>query len=92
MCGHSRSNNIPACTKTLALDCLIWCFNLHHHQRSILKCIFAQQVINVLEHQNDNPRAIPPRELAKLIYGRDSVFARSPTQAQVGGGFACAVI
>ncbi len=41
------------------------------------------QVYNRLEHQNDNPSAIPTRELGKLIYGKDSVFARSPTPQQV---------
>ena len=42
------------------------------------------QVLNALEHRNDNPSGIPPRELAKMIYGRGSVFARDPTPEQVG--------
>ena len=42
------------------------------------------QVLNALSHMNDNAAAVPPRELAKQIYGRDSVFARNPTPAQVG--------
>lgn len=41
------------------------------------------QVLNALSHMNDNAAAIPGRELAKQIYGRDSVFARNPTPAQV---------
>lgn len=41
------------------------------------------QAINALSHKDDNPSGIPARELAKLLYGRDSVFARNPTQAQV---------
>jgi hypothetical protein len=42
------------------------------------------QVLNALSHMNDNAAAVPGRELAKQIYGRDSVFARNPTPAQVG--------
>lgn len=41
------------------------------------------QVLNVLEHLYDNPGAAPRRLLARLLYGRDSVFARIPTPAQV---------
>lgn len=41
------------------------------------------QVLNALSHMNDNAAAVPPRELAKQIYGKDSVFARNPTPAQV---------
>jgi hypothetical protein len=48
------------------------------------------QVLNALEHRYDNPAAIPARELPKLIYGRDSVFAREPTPEQVAGQL-CAV-
>ncbi len=41
------------------------------------------QVLNVLEHLYDNPGAAPRRLLARLLYGRDSVFARIPTPDQV---------
>ncbi|KAL4448464.1 hypothetical protein ABPG75_005683 [Micractinium tetrahymenae] len=41
------------------------------------------QVLNALEHRNDNPSAIPSRELAKLIYGPGSVYARDPTPQQI---------
>lgn len=44
---------------------------------------FCLQVLNLIAHRNDSSAAIPRRELGKLIYGRDSVFARSPTEAQV---------
>jgi hypothetical protein len=44
---------------------------------------FVAQVLNALSHMNDNAAAVPGRELAKQIYGRDSVFARNPTPAQV---------
>ena len=40
-------------------------------------------MLNALSHMNDNAAAVPGRELAKQIYGRDSVFARNPTPAQV---------
>lgn len=42
-----------------------------------------QQILSALEHRNDNPSAIPGRELAKLIYGKGSVFARDPTPEQI---------
>lgn len=42
------------------------------------------QVLNALSHMNDNAAGVPGRELGKQIYGRDSVFARNPTPAQVG--------
>jgi hypothetical protein len=41
------------------------------------------QVLNALEHRYDNPSSIPSRELSKLIYGADSVFARESTPASV---------
>lgn len=41
------------------------------------------QVLNYIEHMNDSPRSIPPRELARLIYGPGSVYARQPTAQQV---------
>ena len=37
----------------------------------------------MITHRNDSTGVIPPRELKKLVYGPDSVFARSPTAAQV---------
>ena len=43
------------------------------------------QVLNLITHRNDSTAVIPPRELKKLVYGPDSVFARSPTAAQVAG-------
>ena len=43
------------------------------------------QVLNLLQHLNDSSGAIPRRELAKLIYGRDSVFSRTPSPAQIRG-------
>ncbi|KAK9830103.1 hypothetical protein WJX72_009788 [[Myrmecia] bisecta] len=46
---------------------------------------YKAQVLNILEHTNDNTSSIPRRELAKLMYGRDSVFARQPTPDQVRG-------
>lgn len=42
-----------------------------------------RQVLNILEHMYDNPGAAPRRLLARLLYGRDSVFARTPTPDQV---------
>ena len=42
-------------------------------------------MLNLITHRNDNAAVIPPRELRKLVYGQDSVFARSPTAAQVIG-------
>lgn len=42
-----------------------------------------RQVLSALEHRNDSAAAIPGRELSKLVYGRDSVFAREPTPEQV---------
>ena len=60
------------------------CLRTHPPTRAPLPSPVAQpkQVVNSLEHRNDNPASIPPRELAKLIYGRDSVFARDPTPEQ----------
>ena len=43
------------------------------------------QILNLITHRNDNTAVIPPRELKKLVYGPDSVFARGPTAAQVAG-------
>ena len=41
------------------------------------------QIQNRLAHLDDNASGIPGRELSKLLYGRDSVFARNPTPDQV---------
>ena len=41
------------------------------------------QVLNVVDHIYDNPGAIPKRQLGKLLYGADSVFARVPRPQQV---------
>ena len=41
------------------------------------------QIQNRLAHADDNAAAIPSRELGKLLYGKDSVFARNPTPEQV---------
>ena len=43
------------------------------------------QVLNVVDHLWDNPAAIPKRQLGKLLYGADSVFARTPRPEQVQG-------
>ena len=47
--------------------------------------LYKSQVLNVLEHRNDNPSAVPARELAKLVYGSGSVFAREAEPAAVAG-------
>jgi zinc protease len=44
-----------------------------------------RQVLNILEHMYDNPGAAPRRLLGRLLYGRDSVFARTPTPDQIVG-------
>ena len=43
------------------------------------------QIQNRLAHLDDNASGIPGRELSKLLYGRDSVFARNPTPEQARG-------
>ncbi len=45
--------------------------------------LLLSQVLNLIVHRNDNAAIIPGRELRKLVYGRDSVFARSPSAAQI---------
>jgi len=45
--------------------------------------VFKAQALNSLEHKNDNAATIPAREVSKLIYGKDSPYAREPTVAQV---------
>ncbi len=47
--------------------------------------LLLPQVLNLIVHRNDNAAIIPGRELRKLVYGRDSVFARSPSAAQIAG-------
>lgn len=47
--------------------------------------LYKSQILNLIAHRNDNTAVIPPRELRKLIYGPDSVFARGPTATQVAG-------
>lgn len=45
----------------------------------------CRQVLNILEHLYDSPGAVPRRLLARQLYGRDSVFARTPSPDQVAG-------
>jgi len=45
--------------------------------------VFKAQALNSLEHKNDNAGGIPAREVSKLVYGKDSPYAREPTIAQV---------
>ncbi len=45
--------------------------------------LFKAQALNSLAHKNDNASGIPGREVSKLIYGKDSPYAREPTIAQV---------
>ncbi|CAL5221100.1 g3232 [Coccomyxa viridis] len=47
--------------------------------------LYKSQVLNVVDHLWDNPAAIPKRQLGKLLYGADSVFARTPRPEQVQG-------
>ncbi|KAK3257245.1 hypothetical protein CYMTET_33660 [Cymbomonas tetramitiformis] len=39
------------------------------------------RLLNALEHRNDDISGIPRRELLKVVYGKDSVYARTPTVA-----------
>jgi len=41
------------------------------------------QIVDALRHRDDDPAAVPGREGARRVYGRGSVFARSPTVDQV---------
>lgn len=41
--------------------------------------LYQSQVLNGLEHQNDSPGAVSRRKAAKLVYGPDSIYARTPT-------------
>ncbi|KXZ52708.1 hypothetical protein GPECTOR_8g103 [Gonium pectorale] len=45
--------------------------------------IYQAQLLNALEHQNDNPGSIARRKITKLLYGPDSAYARTPTKAAV---------
>ncbi|GIL98502.1 hypothetical protein Vretimale_3837 [Volvox reticuliferus] len=45
--------------------------------------LYQAQVLNALEHQNDSPAAIGRRKITKLLYGADSIYARTPTQEGV---------
>ncbi|GLI58631.1 hypothetical protein VaNZ11_000366 [Volvox africanus] len=42
--------------------------------------LYKAQVLNALEHQNDSPAAIGRRKITKLLYGAESIYARTPTQ------------
>jgi len=44
---------------------------------------FKKNVANSIIHKNDNPSAIPAREVSKLIYGKDSVYVVEPSVEQV---------
>ncbi|KAF8071282.1 zinc protease-like protein [Scenedesmus sp. PABB004] len=43
------------------------------------------QVSNVIRHRDDSAAGVARRELAKLIYGADSIYARTPTLRGVAG-------
>ncbi|KAG2498991.1 hypothetical protein HYH03_003177 [Edaphochlamys debaryana] len=45
--------------------------------------LYRAQILNALEHQNDSPGAIARRKMNKLLYGPDSVYARTPTPESV---------
>ncbi|EFJ50946.1 hypothetical protein VOLCADRAFT_103741 [Volvox carteri f. nagariensis] len=45
--------------------------------------LYQAQILNALEHQNDSPAAIGRRKITKLLYGPDSIYARTPTKAGV---------
>ncbi|GLC43089.1 hypothetical protein PLESTB_000864300 [Pleodorina starrii] len=42
--------------------------------------LYQAQILNALDHQNDSPSAIARRKITKLLYGPDSIYARSPTR------------
>ncbi|KAK9863705.1 hypothetical protein WJX84_002328 [Apatococcus fuscideae] len=44
---------------------------------------FRAQVLNILEHINDDASSIPRRELSQLLYGHGSVYSRRPTPKQI---------
>ncbi|GFR43894.1 hypothetical protein Agub_g5024, partial [Astrephomene gubernaculifera] len=45
--------------------------------------LLRAQLINGLQHQNDSPAAIARRKMTKLLYGSDSLYARTPTPASI---------
>eukprot|EP00877_Chromochloris_zofingiensis_P000718 jgi/Chrzof1/10647/Cz05g06170.t1 len=45
--------------------------------------IVKDQVLNALEHRNDNAAAVSRREVYKLIYGPSSIYARTANKADV---------
>ena len=49
--------------------------SLDHTKLEIIK----KQFVNRLIHRNDDPTSIPSREVAKLIYGRNSPYVHEPT-------------
>ena len=55
----------------------------HNSRSSLTVAAGGAQIQNRLAHMDDNAAAIPSRELGKLLYGKDSVFARNPTPEQV---------
>ena len=40
-------------------------------------------MLDIIRHSHDDPAELPRRALLKLLYGRDSVHARSATAEQV---------
>ena len=46
--------------------------------------ISKNQVMSGIARQNDNPDSIVSREFKKLIYGKESPYARTPTYATIG--------
>ncbi|MEW5306139.1 MAG: hypothetical protein WDW36_008628 [Sanguina aurantia] len=44
---------------------------------------FKAQVKNSISHQYDSSGAVSRRQLQQLVYGKDSLYARQPTEAQV---------
>ena len=45
--------------------------------------LYQSQVLNALEHQNDSPGAVSRRKAMKLVYGADSIYARTPTPGMI---------
>ena len=44
---------------------------------------FKKNVANSIIHKNDNPTAIPAREVSKIIYGKESVYVVEPNVEEV---------
>jgi zinc protease len=42
-----------------------------------------RQALNSIAHKDDNPSSIPAKQVAKLVYGADSPYAREPTLDQI---------